>query len=96
MENSRNLDLEKQILPEVIPALIQYIPSKEVDGFDGIQLNKILNNQLQPSYSQPFSSSAMVWYTYYDMLLNHFSLILQKFLGGFVLISFCRDLMVKA
>jgi hypothetical protein len=55
-----------------------------------------LNNQLQPSYSQPFSSSAMVWYTYYDMLLNHFSLILQKFLGGFVLISFCRDLMVKA
>jgi hypothetical protein len=36
------------------------IHSKEVDGFDGIQLNKILNNQLQPSYSQPFSSSAMV------------------------------------
>ncbi|XP_011047744.1 PREDICTED: S-type anion channel SLAH2-like [Populus euphratica] len=59
MENSRNLDLEKQILPEALPALIQYIPSKEVDGFDGIQLNKILNNQLQPSDSQPFSSSAM-------------------------------------
>ncbi|KAJ6874772.1 S-type anion channel SLAH2 isoform X1 [Populus alba x Populus x berolinensis] len=59
MENSRNVDLEKQILPEALPALIQYITSKEVEGFDGIQLNKILNNQLQPSDSQPFSSSAM-------------------------------------
>lgn len=59
MENSRNLVLEKQILPEALPALIQYITSKEVEGFDGIQLNKILNNQLQPSDSQPFCSSAM-------------------------------------
>ena len=67
MENSRNVDLEKQILPEALPALIQYITSKEVEGFDGIQLNKILNNQLQPSDSQTFSSSAMVWYTYYDV-----------------------------
>jgi hypothetical protein len=36
MENNRNVDLEKQIFPEALPALIQYISSKEVDGFDGI------------------------------------------------------------
>ncbi|CAK7324825.1 unnamed protein product [Dovyalis caffra] len=56
---SINLDVEKQILPEALPALIQYISSKEVDGFDSVELNKILNEQLQASGSQPYSSSAM-------------------------------------
>ncbi|XP_057951153.1 S-type anion channel SLAH2-like isoform X2 [Malania oleifera] len=58
MENRRIMGSAKQDSPNIIPPLLQFISSKQVSGFDSIEMNGSLSNQHQATDFQSLSSSA--------------------------------------
>lgn len=60
MEKNKFMDPAKQNCPEEIPALLQFISSNEVEGFDSVSGNENLNYQIQSTVKKPLNSPPMV------------------------------------